>query len=172
MEGSLLKSKCDELLKYLPDLQCRKCKNVPGPEGEQRNRYYCINESHTLCEDHKAECPCGSKVEIKGFGSLLSAYTVRGILCYCTWTQWIDPNFCLLRTLNSLKIVPQTFWVQKITQFFIPSTNSWCFLRCLRDIYWYERTYQNFYLNLVSIQGWKTSNSCRCQAFGGFTLDV
>jgi len=62
MASSLLKSKCDELLKYLPDLQCRKCKNIPGPDGDQRNRYYCINESHSLCEEHKAECPCGSKV--------------------------------------------------------------------------------------------------------------
>jgi len=55
-------SKCDQLLKLLPHLQCHKCKDVPGPNDNQRNRYYCIDQSHTLCEEHKAECPCESKV--------------------------------------------------------------------------------------------------------------
>ena len=55
-------SKCEELLKLIPDLQCRKCKNVPGPNGNQKNRYSCIDSSHTLCEEHKNKCLCGSKV--------------------------------------------------------------------------------------------------------------
>ena len=55
-------SKCDELLKLIPDLQCHKCKNVPGPNGNKKNRYSCIDAAHTLCEEHRNECLCGSKV--------------------------------------------------------------------------------------------------------------
>ena len=53
-------SKREELLQFIPDLQCHKCKNVPGPNGNQNNRYSCIRASHTLCEEHKTGCPCGS----------------------------------------------------------------------------------------------------------------
>lgn len=38
------------------------CKDVPGPNDEIKNRYFCINESHALCEKHSAKCPCGSSV--------------------------------------------------------------------------------------------------------------
>ena len=55
-------SKREELLQFIPYLQCHKCKNVPGPKGSQKNRYSCIQASHTLCEEHKNECPCGSFV--------------------------------------------------------------------------------------------------------------
>ena len=55
-------SKCEELLRLIPDLQCHKCKNVPGPNGTQKNRYSCTNSAHTLCEEHKTICLCGSKV--------------------------------------------------------------------------------------------------------------
>ena len=55
-------SKCDDLLKLIPDLQCHNCKNVPGPNGNKKNRYSCIDAAHTLCEQHKNECLCGSKV--------------------------------------------------------------------------------------------------------------
>ena len=57
-------SKCDQLLKLLPEMQCHKCKAVPGPNVDERNRYKCTNvyESHTLCEEHKDKCPCGSMV--------------------------------------------------------------------------------------------------------------
>ena len=55
-------SKHEELLQFIPDLQCHDCKNVPGPNGNQRNRYSCIIASHFLCEEHKTRCPCGSKV--------------------------------------------------------------------------------------------------------------
>ena len=30
-----LLSKREELLQFIPDLQCHKCKNVPGPNGNQ-----------------------------------------------------------------------------------------------------------------------------------------
>ena len=53
-------SKCEELLKLIPELQCHNCKNVPGPT--QKDRYSCTNAAHTLCEYHKTKCPCGSKV--------------------------------------------------------------------------------------------------------------
>lgn len=54
--------KSKQLLKLLPELQCRECKDVPGPEGTKKNRYYCMDESHALCEKHKTRCPCGSLV--------------------------------------------------------------------------------------------------------------
>ena len=60
MAGSL--SKLEELLGLIPELLCHNCKSVPGPNEKQKNRYSCINAAHTLCEDHKTECPCGSKV--------------------------------------------------------------------------------------------------------------
>ena len=53
-------SKCRELLKILPELQCFKCKDVPSQD--QNNRYICVNKSHNLCEKDKAQCPCGSNV--------------------------------------------------------------------------------------------------------------
>ena len=61
MAGCLSKSK--ELLRLIPDLQCHDCKNVPGPNENQKNRYSCVEASHFLCEEHKTECPCGSKVK-------------------------------------------------------------------------------------------------------------
>ena len=51
MAGFLSKSK--ELLRLIPDLQCLECKNVPGPNENQANRYSCTNASHVLCEEHK-----------------------------------------------------------------------------------------------------------------------
>ena len=44
---------CEELLKILPDLQCQECKDVPGPIGDKKYRYSCLDESHALCEEHK-----------------------------------------------------------------------------------------------------------------------
>ena len=52
--------KCELLLKHLPSLQCHKCKNIPGPN--RTNRYFCIKESHALCELHRFRCLCGSLV--------------------------------------------------------------------------------------------------------------
>ena len=56
-------SKSQELLRLIPDLQCHGCKSVPGPKDNQKNRYSCMDSSHILCEEHKVECPCGSKVK-------------------------------------------------------------------------------------------------------------
>ena len=55
-------SKHEELLRLISDLQCHKCKNVPGPNGSQMKRYSCTKAAHTLCEEHKTKCACGSKV--------------------------------------------------------------------------------------------------------------
>ena len=56
---------CTELLKFLPDLQCQKCKDVPGPSNPKKRRYSCMDGSHVLCEEHKAKCPCGALVAKK-----------------------------------------------------------------------------------------------------------
>ena len=55
-------AKCQELLRFIPDLQCHKCKDLPGPNENEKNRYSCVNSSHTLCEKDKLKCPCGSLV--------------------------------------------------------------------------------------------------------------
>merc|ERR1712080_513961 len=39
-----------------------KCFDIPGPTEEQRNRYYCIEKCHQLCEKCKGICRCGSAV--------------------------------------------------------------------------------------------------------------
>lgn len=59
---AIFRYKCEQLLKHIQDLQCHKCQDVPGPSDEKKNRYFCFNESHVLCENHKAKCPCGSLV--------------------------------------------------------------------------------------------------------------
>ena len=51
-----------ELLRFISDLQCHKCKDVPGPNENGKNRYSCFDSSHTLCEKDKLKCPCGSLV--------------------------------------------------------------------------------------------------------------
>ena len=55
------RAKCQELLRFIPNLQCHKCQDVPGPNGNDKNRYSCV-DSHTLCEKDKLKCPCGSVV--------------------------------------------------------------------------------------------------------------
>ena len=60
--AAIYRAKCQELLRFIPDLQCHKCKDVPGPSGSDKNRYSCVDLSHTLCEKDKLRCPCGSLV--------------------------------------------------------------------------------------------------------------
>ena len=48
--------------KIVESLQCYECKAIPGPNEEQRNRYYCVDNTHTLCESCKTKCICGSSV--------------------------------------------------------------------------------------------------------------
>ena len=54
--------KRESLENIVESLQCYKCKAVPGPTEEQKNRYSCLDNSHELCEDCKAACECGSVV--------------------------------------------------------------------------------------------------------------
>ena len=54
--------KCDLLQNYIEKLQCFRCKDVPGPNGVEMNRYVCFYQSHSLCENCKDECPCASPV--------------------------------------------------------------------------------------------------------------
>ena len=51
-----------DLLRFIPDLLCYKCLDVPGPDENGKNRYSCFDSSHTLCEKDKLKCPCGSSV--------------------------------------------------------------------------------------------------------------
>ena len=52
----------ESLEKIIENLKCYKCNAIPGPNGDKRNRYNCVNNSHTLCETCKAKCKCGSSV--------------------------------------------------------------------------------------------------------------
>ena len=56
------RAKRQELRRFIPDLQCHKCKDLPGPKENEKNRYFCVDSSHTLCEKDKFKCPCGSLV--------------------------------------------------------------------------------------------------------------
>ena len=58
MAVALLKR--EELLGLISELQCHECKNVPSPT--QKDRYSCTDAAHTLCEEHRTKCPCGSLV--------------------------------------------------------------------------------------------------------------
>ena len=47
----------------IKSLQCFKCKDVPGFDKEQKNRYSCHDNAHQLCEKCKnGPCECGSTV--------------------------------------------------------------------------------------------------------------
>ena len=61
---AVFRSKCEALLKIIPDLQCHVCRAVPGPRNNQKHRYFCsnISESHALCHRHADLCPCGFPV--------------------------------------------------------------------------------------------------------------
>ena len=78
---------CKVLLKLLPLLECHNCKSVPGPNRDQK-RYSCFNYSHSLCEEHKAECPCGSLV-----GKNPSPF-IATILQDMPWICQYSPNGC------------------------------------------------------------------------------
>ena len=60
--ASRFDSKRELLKNIVENLQCFKCKAVPGPTEKQKNRYSCLENSHELCEDCKAACECGSVV--------------------------------------------------------------------------------------------------------------
>ena len=47
----------------IKSLQCFKCKDVPGFDKEQKNRYSCHDNAHQLCEKCKnGPCECGSTI--------------------------------------------------------------------------------------------------------------
>lgn len=51
-----------QLLKFLPNLQCHICEDVPGPSDARKKRYSCVDGSHVLCGNHKGKCSCGSLI--------------------------------------------------------------------------------------------------------------
>ena len=55
-------AKCAKLKDMIWELQCFSCKSVPSPFGSGRNRYICDWNGHSLCEDCKYQCRCGSSV--------------------------------------------------------------------------------------------------------------
>ena len=46
----------------IESLLCYKCKAAPGFFEKEKNRYFCTNNSHQLCEECKSKCDCGSEV--------------------------------------------------------------------------------------------------------------
>ena len=54
------KRKCLENI--IESLLCYKCKAAPGFFEKEKNRYFCTNNSHQLCDECKSKCDCGSEV--------------------------------------------------------------------------------------------------------------
>ena len=54
--------KDEHLGKFIETFKCYKCNAIPGPNEDERNRYNCVENSHTLCETCKKKCKCGSSV--------------------------------------------------------------------------------------------------------------
>ena len=66
MEGQAEKAvndaKCEMLKNMISELQCYSCKSVPSPFENGMNRYVCDKRAHSLCENCKIKCSCGSTV--------------------------------------------------------------------------------------------------------------
>merc|ERR1712176_1482599 len=58
----LFSAKRESLESIIESLACYKCDAMPGPNGDGRNRYSCVDNSHSLCESCKTKCKCGSSV--------------------------------------------------------------------------------------------------------------
>ena len=54
--------KQESLEKIIENAICYNCAAIPGPNGNDRKRYNCVDYSNTLCETCKAKCKCGSSV--------------------------------------------------------------------------------------------------------------
>ena len=62
MASSSFEFKRKSLENIIESLLCYKCKAAPGFFEKEKNRYFCTNNSHQLCEECKSKCDCGSEV--------------------------------------------------------------------------------------------------------------
>ena len=52
----------EALEEIISELTCYSCKMVPDSYGQRKNVYVCDNSGHSLCENCKNKCLCGSTV--------------------------------------------------------------------------------------------------------------
>ena len=52
----------EALEEIISELRCYSCKSVPASYGQRRYVYVCVKVGHSLCENCKDKCACGSKV--------------------------------------------------------------------------------------------------------------
>ena len=62
MASSSFELKRKSLENIIESLLCYKCKAAPGFFEKEKNRYFCTNNSHQLCDECKSKCDCGSEV--------------------------------------------------------------------------------------------------------------
>ena len=60
--ASSFEFKRKSLENIIESLLCYKCKAAPGFFEKEKNRYFCTNYSHQLCEECKSKCECESEV--------------------------------------------------------------------------------------------------------------
>ena len=74
-------SRKEILQELLPNLVCFKCKEPPT--GLNPNRYKCMNNSHSLCENCKERCDCGSNATKTPCG--LTAQLLKTLPSFCSY---------------------------------------------------------------------------------------
>ena len=94
--------KTEFLENIIESLQCFKCKDVPGFDEKQKNRYNCIDNSHQVCEKCKdlGKCACGSL--FSNNPNPIARQILKDMLVYCphykrgcreTFAQFEDLNY-------------------------------------------------------------------------------
>ena len=75
--------KTEFLENIIESLQCFKCKDVPGFDEKQKNRYNCIDNSHQVCEKCKdlGKCACGSL--FSNNPNPIARQILKDMLVYC-----------------------------------------------------------------------------------------
>ena len=76
--------------KILSELRCNSCKNDLTAYEHRKNVYVCVEFGHSLCENCKDECSCGSKVTkapSKAISNLLQREPLQNLANYCRFFQ-------------------------------------------------------------------------------------
>ena len=87
----------EELLKSIQNLQCFKCKKVPGPDRskseDKTKRYLCENSSHSVCGNHWYEDACNNFVKKCLCGLLVAQEPSQSIAKKLQNLPWMCQNY-------------------------------------------------------------------------------
>ena len=87
----------EELLKSIQNLQCFKCKKVPGPDRreseDKTKRYLCENSSHSVCGNHWYEFACNNFVKKCRCGLLVAEEPSQSIAKKLENLPWMCQNY-------------------------------------------------------------------------------